>query len=181
MKNIAIKVSLITLLVCATAHAASPVIGAGGTIDFTGKVVDTACAVDISSADQNIDLGEVRLTGFSTGKTSPKTSFTIKLGDCDSAIAATAKFGFTGQTVSGDTSTLENLDAGANSAEGVGIQLMDLTGDAIVIDGSFGEGTALTLNDGENIASFSAMMTALTDTVKAGSVHSTVNFKIQYE
>lgn len=164
------------------AFAASPAVGAGGTINFDGNVVETACAVDTKSQNQNISLGEARRADMAEkGDVSTKTSFSIVLAECDPTIQETASFGFTGQVDSDDPQSLINLDTGTDAASKVGVQLMDTTGAVVPLDGTYSEGTKITLNEGENTAHFSAYMIATALGAKAGSVHSTVDFKVQYE
>lgn len=154
----------------------------GGTINFTGSVVDAACAVDVNSESQNISLGQVRLAELdSKGATSAEVPVKIQLDDCDSSVATTASFGFNGQTDENDPTSLNNTSSDAGAAKGVGVQMKDSVSGIVPFDGSFGDGSKLTLIDGTNVASFSAYMIATSDTPTAGAVASAVNFNIKYE
>ncbi len=154
----------------------------GGTINFTGSVVDAACAVDYNSGTQNINLGQVRLEELdSKGATSAEVPVKIQLDDCDSSVATTASFGFNGQTDENDPTSLNNTSTDAGAAKGVGVQMKDGASGVVPFDGSFGDGSKLTLIDGTNVANFSAYMIATGDTATAGAVASTVTFNIKYE
>lgn len=161
---------------------AATVTGTGGTVNFTGSVTETACSVDVNSTNQDIDLGQVRLTDMATaGAMSPKTSFHVQLDDCDPAVSTAASFGFLGQADSDDTTSLANLDSGAGAAAKVGVQLTDTAGSIVPLDGTYDATSKITLVDGTNTADFAAYMIATATGATAGSVHSTVNFTVQYE
>lgn len=154
----------------------------GGTINFTGTVVDAACAVDVNSESQNISLGQVRLAELDkVGATSTPMKVQIQLDDCDSTVATSATFMFTGQIDSDDSASLANTSSDAGKAKGVGVSMTDASGSKVTFDGSADAGSKLTLVDGNNYADFSASMIATTATPTAGDVAATVNFKIQYE
>ncbi|EMY7928800.1 fimbrial protein [Klebsiella aerogenes] len=169
------------LAVSAFAHADTTT-SSTGTIEFNGSVVDTACAIDADSIDQTVALGEVRSASIATaGAASTHVPFSIQLDDCDSTEATTASFAFTGQTAGSDDTVLENLYSGSDGATGVGVQLVDASGATVPVDGSTSSTSALTVQDGTNIANFDAYMIATADGATAGSVHSTVTFQVTYQ
>lgn len=183
MNRVFLKMTTLAVLLGASyiTHAAT-VTGTGGTVNFSGSVTETACAVDVKSTNQDIDLGQVRLTDMATaGAMSPKTSFHVQLDDCDPLVSAAASFGFLGQADTDDTTSLANLDSGAGAAAKVGVQLTDTSGAIVPLDGTYDATSKIALVDGTNTADFAAYMIATATGATAGSVHSTVDFTVQYE
>ena len=79
------------LLFSAAASAADPVIVNGGTVHFTGELVNAACAVSTESSNQTVELGQYRTAKLAaSGDLSTPVPFKIKLVDCDPAVATTA-------------------------------------------------------------------------------------------
>ncbi|TBM21018.1 fimbrial protein [Hafnia paralvei] len=178
---IASSLTAIALLLSVSSAFAetTPVSVAGGTINFKGKVVNAACAVD-GSGDQDVSLGQVKQTDLAaTGDTSAPVEFSIKLVDCDSSVMKSASFGFSGVTDSADPTALANI-TGPGAATYVGVILKDATGATVPLDGTFDAGSKITLQDGENSAAFTAAMIA-SGKATPGDVTATVNFNIQYE
>ncbi|MDK9605796.1 fimbrial protein [Lelliottia wanjuensis] len=167
----------------AMAHAeTTPVEVDGSTINFSGQVVNTACALDVGSSNQNIDLGQVKSDSLATaGLTSTPVNVQIKLDDCATDTFKTASFAFTGQVDVNNPAALANADAGTSAAANVGVQMKNNTGTVVPFDGSYDTGSKLTLVDGTNYANYTAYMIATADGATPGSVASSVSFKIKYE
>lgn len=184
MKSIISKLSMLAVLMglSATSNAAAVVSATGGTVNFQGSVVETSCAVDTGSETQTIDLKVVDLRDIKTpGQKSPAVPFQLKLIDCDPKIAATATFGFTGEADKTDTTALKNTDTSAEAAANVGVQMSTSGSTVVPIDGSFDASSMLTLTVGDNTADFNAYMISTAAGATAGSVHSTVDFLVQYQ
>lgn len=153
----------------------------GGTIHFTGEVVNAACAVDAGSLDQTVPLGQIRSAKLaSVGSTSSAVGFNIQLNECDTAVSTKAAIAFTGSTVDSNNNTVLALQSSAaGSASNVGIQILDSTGTALVLNGaSFS--TATTLNDGTNQIPFQARYFA-TGAATPGIANADATFKVQYQ
>lgn len=151
----------------------------GGTVEFKGAVVDAACAVTADTANQVVNLDQVRLASL-TGKDSvanQKTPFSIKLADCDTTVSTQASITFDGSAAEGTTGVLDNT-AGAGSAQGVGIQIYDKDGSALNLGTA---SQAVTLIDGDNTLNFSADYYQVADKATAGSVDTTATFNVTYQ
>lgn len=73
----------LTALGVALAVTTAPAVFASGTIDFTGEITDSACAVDSSSQNLTVDLGKVSVKSLAAaGQIAGLKDFTIKLIDC---------------------------------------------------------------------------------------------------
>ncbi|WP_436797633.1 fimbrial protein [Escherichia coli] len=105
-------------------------------------------------------------------------SFNIKLNDCDTNVSSNAAVAFLGTTVTSNDDTLALQSSAAGSAQNVGIQILDSTGEVLVLDGAtFSAKTDLI--DGTNILPFQARYIALGQSV-AGTANADATFKVQY-
>ncbi len=85
---------------------------------------------------------------------------------------------FLGTTVTSNDDTLALQSSAAGSAQNVGIQILDRTGEVLILDGAtFGAKTDLI--DGTNILPFQARYIALGQSV-AGTANADATFKVQY-
>ncbi|EPU1317515.1 type 1 fimbrial major subunit FimA [Escherichia coli] len=133
----------------------------GGVIHFKGEVVNAACAIDSESMNQTVELGQVRSSRLAkAGDLSSAVGFNIKLNDCDTNVSSNAAVAFLGTTVTSNDDTLALQSSAAGSAQNVGIQILDRTGEVLVLDGAtFSAKTDLI--DGTNILPFQARYIAL--------------------
>lgn len=180
MKKLAIVVLSALSLSSTAALAASTVVN-GGTVHFTGEVVNAACAVDIGSQGQTVPLGQVRSARLATaGNTSDAVGFKIQLNDCDSSVATKAAIAFSGTAIdSTNVSVLALQNSAAGNAKNVGIQILDKNSSPLGLDGQ-SYSTAQVLNDGTNTFQFQARYYA-TGLATAGIANADANFKIQYD
>ncbi|MDI4516531.1 fimbrial protein, partial [Escherichia coli] len=60
----------------------------GGTVNFTGQVVNAACSVSADSIDQTVTLSQVRTSKLTAAGmvANQKEDFSIKLEDCDTTV-----------------------------------------------------------------------------------------------
>ncbi|MCJ2595333.1 type 1 fimbrial major subunit FimA [Escherichia coli] len=144
-----------------------------------GEVVNAACAIDSESMNQTVELGQVRSSRLAkAGDLSSAVGFNIKLNDCDTNVSSNAAVAFLGTTVTSNDDTLALQSSAAGSAQNVGIQILDRTGEVLVLDGAtFSAKTDLI--DGTNILPFQARYIALGQSV-AGTANADATFKVQY-
>ncbi|MBK5408851.1 type 1 fimbrial major subunit FimA [Pseudomonas sp. TH34] len=179
------KINLINSMIAASllsvgvAHADATIVN-GGTIHFQGEVVNAACAVDTGSADQTVQLGQVRTTALSaSGQYSTPVGFNIQLNDCDSGVSSQASVAFTGVTDPTNALALALESSAAGAATNVGVQVLDSAGKPMTFDGAtFGK--QLALSDGTNTLPFQARYIA-TGPATAGTANANANFKVQYQ
>ncbi|EIJ3760406.1 type 1 fimbrial major subunit FimA [Escherichia coli] len=126
----------------------------GGVIHFKGEVVNAACAIDSESMNQTVELGQVRSSRLAkAGDLSSAVGFNIKLNDCDTNVSSNAAVALLGTTVTSNDDTLALQSSAAGSAQNVGIQILDRTGEVLILDGAtFSAKTDLI--DGTNILPF---------------------------
>ncbi|HDD1050865.1 fimbrial protein [Escherichia coli] len=112
------------------------------------------------------------------GDLSSAVGFNIKLNDCDTNVSSNAAVAFLGTTVTSNDDTLALQSSAAGSAQNVDIQILDRTGEVLILDGAtFSAKTDLI--DGTNILPFQARYIALGQSV-AGTANADATFKVQY-
>ncbi len=145
------------------------------------QVLVTALSNDAAKnkTNQTVELGQVRSSRLAkAGDLSSAVGFNIKLNDCDTNVSSNAAVAFLGTTVTSNDDTLALQSSAAGSAQNVGIQILDSTGEVLVLDGAtFSAKTDLI--DGTNILPFQARYIALGQSV-AGTANADATFKVQY-
>ena len=183
-----LAIAIAALLPAGTALAAGT---SGGTVNFSGKVVTSACAISAGSANIDVDMGEVRTATLATAGSEASTAkaFAITLEDCEIAdtsastdenpiAATTVAVTFTGTP---DTSDVNSLSVGANgsanSAQNVAIRLYDEQGNVVKL----GEpASAITLRKGANTLNFSAKYYSPKGGATAGDASAVATYTVTY-
>ncbi|MBW5407187.1 type 1 fimbrial major subunit FimA [Morganella morganii] len=181
MKLNIIGASVVSALLFSAAASADPVIVNGGTVHFTGELVNAACAVSTESSNQTVELGQYRTAKLAAaGDMSTQVPFKIKLVDCDPAVATTAAVAFSGQSMTGDATLLAvNSGTNAPAAQNVGIQISDITS-KVLSPGGADFSTAKTLIEGTNVLDFTARYVAKGATTP-GQANADATFVVKYE
>ncbi|EEZ0541932.1 type-1 fimbrial protein subunit A [Escherichia coli] len=173
--------SALTLGVATNASAATTV--NGGTVHFKGEVVNAACAVNMNSADQTVQLGQVRAAKLATaGATSGAVGFNIQLDDCDfgnNVNSQSVKVIFAGASLSNHDDILATQSSAAGAASGVGIQILDSKGGVVTLNSD--TAAEYTLTTGTNKIPFQARYIAPDGQVTAGTANADATFKVQYQ
>lgn len=150
-----------------------------GTINFVGTIVDTACAVDVESSNQTVDLGQVRLAAFKNTVGTPagkQTAFVISLAGCDTSVSKAASITFKGIPDSINNDVLA-VGQGVGAARGIGIQITDKSGARIKL----GEASAtIPLMEGSTNLVFNAQYISTSSNPTAGNTIATARFIITY-
>ena len=183
-----LAIAIAALLPAGTALAAGT---SGGTVNFSGKVVTSACAISAGSANIDVDMGEVRTATLATAGSEASTAkaFDITLEDCEIAdtsastdenpiAATTVAVTFTGTP---DTSDVNSLSVGANgsanSAQNVAIRLYDEQGNVVKL----GEpASAIPLRKGANTLNFSAKYYSPKGGATAGDASAVATYTVTY-
>ncbi|WNI64337.1 fimbrial protein [Enterobacter asburiae] len=183
-----LAIAIAALLPAGTALAAGT---SGGTVNFNGKVVTSACAISAGSANIDVDMGEVRTATLATAGSVASTAkaFAITLEDCEIAdtsastdenpiAATTVAVTFTGTP---DTSDVNSLSVGANgsanSAQNVAIRLYDEQGNVVKL----GEpASAIPLRKGANTLNFSAKYYSPKGGATAGDASAVATYTVTY-
>lgn len=163
----------------------------GGTVNFSGSVVTSACAISANSANIDVDLGEVRTATLAAAGSEANTAkaFTIVLEDCEIADtsagteeepipATTVAVTFTGTP---DSTDADGLAVGSNgsssSAQNVAIRLYDEQGNVVRL----GESAApVELRSGSNTLNFSAKYYSPQGNATAGDASAVATYTVTY-
>ncbi|EAX2647899.1 long polar fimbrial protein LpfA [Salmonella enterica] len=194
-------------MMCATsAFAAADGDSGGGTISFTGSVINAPCSVSTDSQNINVLLGQVSNSSLNTVKYSDSKKITISLINCSFPAPAPANapvnngeskassdntyskvaVAFTGISQTNPTGLAkgEIPNTAANPAQNVAIQL--LKGDGVTpVDLSktpeAGDAIPLDKTSTTNDLIFYARMAALSSgTVTTGDVSAQITYKLKY-
>ncbi|HGH5989510.1 type 1 fimbrial major subunit FimA [Morganella morganii] len=176
--------SVVALAVLSASQLSMAATVTGGTVHFTGRIVNAACAVSADSTDQTVNMGQYRTAFFNAkGKKSGDVPFSIKLEDCDTSVSTKASVSFSGLSSADDPTALQtsNISGGsAGAAKGVGIQIADHMGKVVKPDGSVFS-TEQKLVDGVNVLNFSANYISTQATVTPGGADADATFTMQYQ
>lgn len=171
------KKLILATLVLGTAQVVS---AADGTVNFTGKIVDTTCAVDSNSQTLNVTLPTVSKTALDKAdKTAGLTLFSIQLNNCNQNVRAyfeptPGKVDYTSGRVintnstTGDSVEIELLDSDGTTP----LQISENDGD----QGAKFQNISTTNNKLRYFARYHAKKTAV-----AGSVTGSVDYTVVYE
>lgn len=179
-------------LSCGGATAAtsttSPTEVVGGQIQFNGRVVDAACAVNTTSI--TVEMGQIRTAAIDLGigtQSAARVPFSIVLEDCNPTVSAQAAVSFDATI---DTTNTNDLVAdktaivagvGAGSSNGVALQIFDSSGNPIVADNTT-KSAATNLIPGKNTMMFQVGFVSLVAAggVTPGDASAIVNFNMNY-
>lgn len=175
MKNYYLGVFFVASAMTASVANAASV--SGGTIKFTGTVVNAACAVSAESSELVVNMGQVRSAAFTAvGTESSRTPFNIKLTDCDTTVSKNASVTFTG--VANTTTPAFEAGIGAGKSIGMGLKIYDATGKGIIPN--TGNSIAHTLIPGSNTIPFNVSYISLIQKVSAGDASANIDFVMNY-
>lgn len=180
------KLSILSSLIVASAFVsgiASANTVNGGSVNFEGELVNAACAVDMSSMNQTIQMGQVRTASFTAiGATSGSVPFDIKLTGCDTAVVGdapqTVAVSFVGVASPTNTNALA-ISGGAGTATGIGIQIRDSSGTPVPMNGT--PSTAHEINRTTMSIPFQASYISTNAAVTAGAANATATFALTYQ
>ncbi|MFJ2988912.1 fimbrial protein [Collimonas sp. NPDC087041] len=175
MKKLVAATAVIAMFSFTQGAFAQTAPGGSGTIKFTGEIVAGACGISPGTADQTVPLGQVPVSLFTNaGDRSSPESFDIVLTDCNTAVAGTAKFTFSGQA----PVAKPDLFAVNGGAQNVGLRLQASNGDNL--NNGVIQANEIKLQNGDNTVTFSAMYEAITADVVPGEADATTNFIVTY-
>lgn len=155
-----------------------PITVSGGTLKFTGSLVNAPCTVEQSSEGMVVDLQQYRVADFQNiGDVSAAKQFEIKLGNCAVDTYKKAQVTFNGLTAEGNPHVLA-VAAGASSARGIGLQILH-AGKPVFVDNS-APSESTSLNPGETKLFFQAQYISTDAEVKPGKANASADFTVTY-
>lgn len=163
-----------------TEEAAEPVTVSGGTLNFTGSVVSSACAIGADSANIDIALGQVRSATLAEAGSEASTAknFSIVLEDCDTTVSGAVAVTFSGTPDAKDPTALAvGANGGAAAAQNVAIRIFDEAGAVVKLGET---SSAVTLRNGENTLNFSAKYYSANGGATAGDASAVATYTLTY-
>lgn len=186
LKKFGISAAVLLSFATTQVNAADQVVN-GGTIHFKGKFTNAACAVDLNSDGQIVNLGEYRSASYGTSPASGASTkqlhttaipFKIQLNDCETTTYKNASFSFSGAAASDNTVFQTSSGSNVAGASGVGIEIRDEANTVLTPGGSYSKTNALT--DGANQFNFTARYKAIAENVTPGQANADAVFSIKY-
>lgn len=166
------KLMLITLL--AGSAFASVAQAADGTINFTGKIIDTACVVSPASKSVNVSFGEVSKDAFNgVGSSTAPTQFSIVLTNCPVAVTSAVVL-FDGPVDQTNRKLLK-----VSAATGVGIGIFEEDTSTLIPIATRSASRALTPG-ADTTFNFVAKYVATVAAVTIGEANATTEFTVSY-
>ncbi|MFE8148909.1 hypothetical protein RBA69_17045 [Brenneria goodwinii] len=150
-----------------------------GLVGFGGKIIETPCYLDADSVDQSIDMGKERI-GDKSDVVISQRIVEIKFRGCllktdngSGLTRSTVNIIFQGMKSDRDSA----LWAVSGDADGVALKIMDRSY-TIISEGE--EGVIQQLADGDNTITLIVQLVSVMKTIKAGSWHALISFKVSY-
>lgn len=170
--------TLLTTIFSVSANAATPVVG--GTVTFIGQIVNSTCSVNNVSSNMVVNLGQYELNRLNkTGDKSISIPFEIKLDNCERDASEAISVAFYGENNATQPSLLRtNTDGRANSAQNIGIEILDHASKTLRPDGKT-LSSPRTSNSDSMTLNFSARYVA-TGKVTTGDVNAIAIFQLKY-
>lgn len=170
-----LSVLFLILFLVSKSHAADT------TISIAGALRDNICSVSIDSKNFNVNLMSNAAKQLNrVGATTAPVSFNIVFDKCGSSAVA-VRVGYVGASDNDDISLLK-IDAGVDSAGGLGIKILNSDKNPITLNSgqqSLGW-TKLTAGQ-SNTLNFYACLMATRAPVTAGVVSATATFTLEFQ
>ncbi|EMT6574942.1 TPA: type 1 fimbrial protein [Providencia rettgeri] len=164
--------SIGTLTAVSTAHAQ-------GSVSMNGSIIETACAIDVGSRDQTIDMGSIALTQIRRDGQGPARPFVIRLVNCVLERQNPDKPNWQYFRVTFDGSHDRGLFGVNGQAQGVGLQIQREGDGEIAIPGQGMSVSALTA--GTKDLTYRLRLVANNHPLASGQYYSQLRFKLDYE
>lgn len=170
---------MIALLAASSALTMTQALAAAGTVNFTGKILDNACDVDVASQNQIVDLGSYYKTEFpTTGSRTAAKEVKIVLKNCPVTVT-NAQVRFDGTPDLSNASLLAIDSSVAGAATGVAINIMTADKADLPLHGSNSYTYPLS-STADNTLMFYAQYISTAAAVIPGPANSVANFSVVY-
>lgn len=158
--------------------AVSSCAGANVSVKVHGTIVEAACAIDVGSRDQTIEMGSLPISSLYRDGQGPIRPFHIRLVNCVLARQNPAKPNWQYFRVTFDGAQSHGLFRVDGQAAGVGLQIQRADGE-IALPGK--AMSRQSLSEGERELSYRLRLVANHEALAAGEHTSQLRFKLDYE
>ncbi|ELZ5938833.1 MULTISPECIES: fimbrial protein [Providencia] len=167
----------IGLGICALIFA--PSISASGSVKMNGSIIETACAIDVGSRDQTVDMGSLALTQIRRDGQGPTRPFVIRLMNCVLEQQDPNKPNWQYFRITFDGPHEKGLFGVSGQAKGVGLLIQRDNDGEIVIPGQGMSSNQLVEGNRELI--YQLRLVANHRPLSSGQYYSQLRFKLDYE
>ncbi|EFG1981777.1 type 1 fimbrial protein [Escherichia marmotae] len=156
-------------------------------VTFTGQLLAKTCDITTGSKDQPVNMGTYDANDFlNVGDVSGSHTFTINLEGCPTATSTIYSSGVSANVrFSGDTDTINTtllrLTSSADSATGVGVEILDNDDKVIAINDESGFKELVLDNNGDASLDFKLRYKSTQQNVHAGQANALLYFDIDYQ
>lgn len=157
----------------------SSTVRAQGAVKMHGSIIETACAIDVGSRDQSIDMGSLPLTQIIRDGQGPTRPFSIRLVNCVLERQDANKPHWQYFRVTFDGLHEKGLFGVNGQAKGIGLQIQRGSDGEIAIPG---QGMSnQTLMPGSQDLIYQLRLVANRQPLASGQYYSQLRFKLDYE
>ncbi|MEX6285729.1 fimbrial protein [Providencia hangzhouensis] len=171
-KLLSLSLSICTLIDISPANAL-------GSVKMSGSIIETACAIDVGSRDQTINMGSLSLSDIRRDGQGPAHPFVIKLVNCVLERQNPNKPNWQYFRVTFDGAHQRGLFSVNGQANGVGLQIKRNDDGAIIVPGQ--ALSAQTLTQGSHDLAYELRLVANHAPLVSGQYYSQLRFKLDYE
>lgn len=152
---------------------------AQSSVKMRGSIIETACAIDVGSRDQTVEMGSLPLTQIRRDGQGPARPFVIRLVNCVLERPNPNKPNWQYFRVTFDGPQSRGLFGIQGQAKGVGLQIQRDDDGEIAVPGKSLSAQLLTL--GTRDLAFQLRLVANQDPLASGQYTSLLRFKLDYE
>nr|WP_314424079.1 fimbrial protein [uncultured Erwinia sp.] len=173
------KISILILLLnMGAVSQAGPTENQGwGRVRMTGSIVDAACAIDINSTDQTIDMGPVPVSRVIKGSYGIRKKLSINLVNCILSKDKTEPGKWRYFTITFDGVNDDGLFSVEGDAKGIAIKIIDDNGNIARPGESL---PSENIESGSMALNFSLQLVSNNQELHAGEFNSIIKFKMDY-
>lgn len=175
MKKKTIFINSLMIFICT---AISCYASASASVKMRGTIIETACAIDVGSRDQTVDMGSLPISSIRRDGQGPARIFNIRLVNCVFERQNPTKPNWQYFRVTFDGSEQHGLFKIDGQVKGVGLQIQNEYGEIAIPGKGF---SRQFLSEGEQNLSFQLRLVSNKDTLVAGKYSSQLRFKLDYE
>ena len=172
------KILLINVIFSVFCSALSNYASASASVKMRGSIIETACAIDVGSQDQTVDMGSLPLSTLHRDGQGPIRPFYIRLINCVLARQDSSKPNWQYFRVTFDGSQSRGLFKIDGQASGVGLQIQREDGEIAIPGKGF---SRQSLSIGKRDLSYRLRLVANNDALISGQYSSQLRFKLDYE
>ena len=148
-------------------------------VTFTGQLLAKTCDITTGSKDQPVNMGTYDVNDFlNVGDVSGSHTFTINLEGCPTTTSTVYSSGVSANV---QFTTLLRLTSSADSATGVGIEILDSNDKIIAINSESGFKELILNNNGDASLTFKLRYKSTQQNVHAGQANALLYFDIDYQ